>query len=129
MHISQVSIGQKTFNIAQASAVDQVRLVNLISSPLIQSKELYSAEDYTPSLLVAMLVGAPNELVKQVDSIVLYKAFEHGYDNVPVDVKTFQGSVMDYFELLAKAILVNAGDFFDWLSRKNQEEHVSPNQT
>jgi hypothetical protein len=126
MHTSQVSIGDRTFNVAQAPADKQVKLINLISFPIINAKESFKESDYTIKLLSWMLMGSPNELVRQIDDIVLYKTFEDG-QKIKVDVKFFQGKPTDYFDLLAKAILENVGDFFERLRDENKSDLVSPN--
>lgn len=127
MHMSKVSIGDTTYNVAQAPADKQVELINLISFPIINAKESFKESDYTIKLLSWMLMGSPNELVKQIDSIVLYKTFIDG-QKIRVDVKFFQGKPTQYFELLAKAILENVGDFFERLrDENNNSDLVSPN--
>lgn len=127
MHMSKVSIGDTTYNVTQAPADKQARLVRLISSPIIQTKGFFKEEDYTLKLLSWMLMSSPHEMVEEIEAIVLYKTFIDG-QTIKVDVKFFQGRIMMYFDLLAAVILENVGDFFERLrDENNNNDLVSPN--
>lgn len=127
MHLSQVIIKGVTYNMAQAPAVDQVRLINLLGARLIQFSELLQNKKDHSKYLLSMLTALPNEIVQQVSQIVLYKTFVHGKESIPVDVESFQGKPMQYLQLLAEGILVNTGDYFEWLASETKEA-VSPDQ-
>lgn len=129
MYYSQVSIDGKTYNLAHAPANKQVELVTMISSPVIQAKEVFKESDYTVKVVMFMLMGSPFSLVERIDAIVLKKAYIDGQEGVPVDMKSFQNKTSQYFELLANAILENVGDFFERLREENNLVSPESNQT
>lgn len=116
--IKTATVDGTQYNIAQASAVEQKKLMLLIGAKIA----LHSASGGVEKIDATMLMGAfltlPENTFEEVSSIVLRKAFVAG-EKTPVSVESFQGGMMSYFSLVAEAVCANLDDFFTWLDSEN----------
>lgn len=116
--IRTIAVSGVKYNVAQASAVEQKKLMLLIGAKIA----LHSASGDVEKIDAKMLMGAfltlPENTFEEVSSTVLRKAFVAG-EKTPVSVESFQGGMMSYFSLVAEAVCVNLNDFFTWLDSEN----------
>ena len=111
--IKSIEINNKTFNVAQAPALEQKRLMLLLGGKIAFNSNAADA-DINVKLLIGALMTLPEETFDKVAKIVLYKTTLSG-ESTPIDVGSFQGSMVEYFTLVAEAVSHNLNDFFTWL--------------
>jgi hypothetical protein len=119
MYIESVTVGSAVFNVAQASAVKQKTLMMLLGGKIAIHSAAGRVEEINTTMLKGALLSLPEETLDKVADIVLYKTVMSGSDQV-VTVDNFQGSINDYFTLIAEAVKVNLQDFFTWLDGENK---------
>lgn len=110
--VETVTIDGKTYNIAQASAIQQKELMTLIGGRIALNMASSGVDEINVSMLKGALMTSPSDTLDRIHNIVLYKCT---LNNNLVDIKDFQGQMNAYFTLLAEAIKVNLKDFFTWL--------------
>lgn len=118
MSVEQIKVGDTTFNVAQASAVDQKRLLLLVGAKIALNSSATKTVEIDTELLFGALLSTPEKVFDEIAEIVLYKVVKNGTDDF-IDIKYFQGNMVHYFELVAKAIKVNLQDFFTYLDKSN----------
>ena len=124
--IKPVTIGDTTYNIAQAPAPEQKRLMLLLGGKIAFNSNAADA-DIDVQLLIGALMTLPEETFDKVSSIVLSRVMKSG-ESVSVDVKDFQGCMVNLFTLIAEAVYHNLNDFFIWLDAERVARRAS-NQT
>lgn len=120
MNVKSVKIGKKQFNVTQAAAVDQKRLLSLIGAKIALNSAASGIEKIDSKLLFGSLLSMPEAQFDEIAGIVLYKTVANGGENL-VDVGDFQNEVGAYYQLVAEAIVVNLQDFFSYLDSANAE--------
>lgn len=120
MNVKPVKIGKKSFNVAQAPAVEQKRLLSLIGAKIALNSAASGVEKIDSKLLFGALLALPEDQFDEIAGIVLYKTVANGTDQI-VDIGDFQNEVSDYYRLVAEAIVVNLQDFFSYLDNANAE--------
>lgn len=108
-----IKIGGVSYNVAQAPAMEQKKLMLLVGA-LIAARTSQSGQPIDTSLLMGSLMILSESKFDEVANIVLYKTVIHG-EKTLVDVGSFQGKITDYFKLVAEAIAYNLDDFFTFL--------------
>lgn len=116
--IKQVIVDGRTFNIGQASAREQRKLLTLIGAKISMSSATGGVEEIDVALLMGTLLGIDEETLGKVCDIVLFKTVENGQKEV-VTIDYFQGKMNTFMKLVAEAIKVNLNDFFIWLDEQN----------
>lgn len=122
--IRAITINDATYNVAQASAVDQKKLMLLLGGKIALHSAAGGIESINVPMLVGSLITLPETTFDEVSSIVLRQAFING-TNERIDVKSFQGGMMSYFKLVAEAVAFNLDDFFTWLDVENAERRAN----
>ena len=117
--IRAITVNNVKYNVAQASAVEQQKLMLLIGAKIALHSASSNVEQIDKNLLIGTLLTLPEETFNQISRVVLCKAIVAG-ESVPVDVQSFQGGMMSYFSLVAEAICFNLNDFFTWLDSENE---------
>ncbi len=125
--IKSVTIGDVTYNIAQAAAPEQKRLMLLLGAKIAFNSNAADT-DISVQLLVGALMTLPEDTFDKISSITLSKVVKSG-ESTPLDVKDFQGGMMNYFTLVAEAIYHNLNDFFTWLDVERAERRTSNQPT
>ncbi len=120
MTVRAFTIGNVTYNVAQAPAMEQKKLM-LIVGALIAARSSQSGQPIDTSLLMGALMILPEQKFDEVANIVLYKTVIHG-EKTTLDVGAFQGKITDYFKLVAEAIAFNLDDFFTFLASEKPDE-------
>jgi hypothetical protein len=116
--IKSVTVSGETYNIVQASAVQQKTLMTLVGARISLNSAASGADEISVPMLVGLLLSLSESDLDKISNIVLYKTVKHGGDNV-VTIDDFQGKMNAYFALLAEAIKINLQDFFSWLDTEN----------
>lgn len=114
--VKSFTIGGVTYNAAMAVAVDQDKLLSLLTAP-VMDRALGAAklgQDLDNSILVPMFMAMPSALKAQVASILTGRVVIHG-QNMPITVEDFGGRMVQYNTLLGELLRWNLSDFFDWL--------------
>ena len=108
--IRAITVNNVKYNVAQASAVEQQKLMLLIGAK-VALHSATSEQQIDKNLLIGTLLTLPEDTFNNIANVVLGKAIKAG-DDTPIDVKSFQGAMMTYFSLVAEAICFNLDDFF-----------------
>lgn len=117
--IKSIIVNDVKYNVAQASAVEQQKLMLLIGAKIALHSATGDVEQIDKNLLIGTFLTLPEDVFNQVSTIVLCKAVIAG-ESTPVDIKTFQGGMMTMFSLIAEAVCFNLNDFFTWLDSENE---------
>lgn len=116
--IRAITINDVRYNVAQASAVDQKRLMLLIGAKIALNSAAGGIEKIDVKMLVGAFLTLPESTFDDVANIVLRQAFVAG-ETTPLDAKSFQGNMLGYFNLVAEAVAFNLEDVFTWLDSEN----------
>lgn len=130
-NVEQVTVGDATFNVAQAPANKQKELLLLIGPKVSLNSATSKTVEIDTNLLFGVLLGMPEQSFNKISEIVLHKVVKNGSDDL-IDIKSFQGNMVMYFQLVAEAVKVNLQDFFTYLDKYNAEVRNQPiptNQT
>ena len=116
--VRAITIGDTQYNVAQASAVEQKKLMLLLGSRIAFNSASDGVEKIDTNFLVGSMLGLKESEFDEVAAIVLRKAFLAGTDTA-VNVGSFQGAMLTCFRLVAEAVAFNLHDFFTWLDSEN----------
>lgn len=117
--VEQFKIGDKSFNVTRATAVNQKKLMTLIG-PRILANSVALQGEIDKEFVFGVLLNSGEKVVDEVADLVLWKTVESGSD-VKVSIDTWSGGMVDWFTLLAEAVKFNLQDFFTWLDKKKAE--------
>lgn len=115
-NVKQFTVGGVTYNAAMATAVDQDRLLSLLTAPIME-RALGAAKlgkNLDDAVLVPMFMAMPNGMKTQTAQILIGRVTVAG-GAVPVTVEDFGGRMVHYNTLLSQLLVWNLSDFFDWL--------------
>ena len=116
--IKSITVKNATYNVAQASAVQQKKLMLLVGAKVAFNSAAGGIEKIDTPMLVGLLMSLPESVFDEVAGIVLGKAFLAG-STTAITIDLFQGSMVAYMNLVAEAIAYNLEDFFTWLDSEN----------
>lgn len=116
--IRAITVNDVQYNVAQASAVNQKKLMLSLGAKIAYNSAAGGIEKIDTKLLVGAFLTLPEATFDEVANIVLKKAVIAGETN-PVDQQSFQGGMMAFFSLVAEAVAFNLEDFFLWLDNEN----------
>lgn len=114
MNVRAFTINNVTYNVAQAPADQQKSLMLLIAGVVAMRSASSGVEEIDVKLLVGSLIMMPEDKFDRIANIVLCKTIISG-EKTTIDVKSFQGRMSDYFQLIAEAVAYNLNDFFIYL--------------
>ena len=116
MSVKSFTIGGVQYNAAMASAVDQDKLMSLLSAGLIERAmtSAVAGMDMDDKVLVPMFMSMPQAVKAQVSTILAGRVVLNGTDRT-VTASDFGGKMVQYNQLLAELLRWNLSDFFDWL--------------
>lgn len=126
-HIKSVSVCGVSYNIAQASAVEQKKLLSMLGANLAMKISVTGNDEVDAKFLAGHLMSIDESDLDTIAGIVLAKATKHG-DSKVVDIKDFQGSVWSYFMLVAEGVKANLDDFFTFILSEQQKSAEVENQ-
>lgn len=122
--IRTIDVGDVRYNVAQASAVDQKKLMLLLGAKIAMNSAVGEVENIDPKLIIGSLLTLPESTFDEVSKIVLRQVFVAG-ETVAVDTKSFQGGMLSYFTLIAESIAFNLEDVFTWLDSENSARRAA----
>jgi hypothetical protein len=122
-NVKQIKVGEVTYNVAQASAAEQKKLLSLVGARISLNSAAGGVEKIDTAFLVGGLLSEPEERFDQIAKIVLYKTYINGSEKV-VDIGDFQNRVVEYYQLVAAAVAENLQDFLSWLDSENAKNRV-----
>jgi hypothetical protein len=114
--VKAFTVGARTFNAAQASAVKQDELLSMLSGDLIGRAAVAAKigktidEHIVVTMFMTMQYGAKTKIAE----ILMNQVFIAS-TTIPVTVDDFSGRMVEYNTLLAKLLVFNLGDFSSWL--------------
>lgn len=115
-NVKQFTVGGVVYNAAMATAVDQDRLLSLLTAPIME-RSLGAArlgKELDDAVLVPMFMAMPNGMKTQTAQILIGRVTVAG-GTTPVTVEDFGGRMVHYNTLLSQLLVWNLSDFFDWL--------------
>lgn len=120
--IDTITVGNVKYSVAQAPAIKQKKLMLLVGAKIaINSAATKVGIDR--DLLLGALLSMPENIFDEVSGIVLYKVCKIG-DETILDAGSFQGKMLEYFQLVAEAIKLNLDDFFTYLDKENESAQL-----
>ncbi|MGH9928339.1 MAG: hypothetical protein ACREA9_03815 [Pyrinomonadaceae bacterium] len=116
MSVKSFTIGGVQYNAAMASAVDQDKLLSLLSGAVIERAMVAarSGIELDEKVLAPMFMAMPQAMKSQVTELLMSKVVVNGTSQ-PVTVADFGGKMVQYNQLLAELLRWNLSDFFAWL--------------
>lgn len=116
MSVKPFTIGGLQYNAAMASAVDQDRLMSLLSGAVLERFATAAQADIEvdDQVLCSMFMSMRQDVKTQVVQILMTRVFINGTERA-VSVADFGGKMVHYNQLLAELLRWNLSDFFDWL--------------
>lgn len=114
--VKAFTVGARTFNAAQASAVKQDELLSMLTAPLMERAmaAIRVGKVIDESIVGPMLMSMPHSAKVKIAEILMGQIFVAG-TAIPVTIDDFSGQMVHYNQLLAKLLIWNISDFFDWL--------------
>ena len=128
MAIHSVEVGGTFYNVAEASAVNQKKLIATIGSRLAYNLGTDPDVQLDNNFLMGALLGSSEADFDKIASIVLYKTVKNGGDEL-VTIADFQGRITDYYMLVAEAVSCNLLDFLNWLSAARRPAQSGKTET
>lgn len=116
MSVKPFTIGGAQYNAAMASAVDQDRLMSLLSGAVLErfATAAQAGIEVDDQVLCSMFMSMRQDVKAQVVQILMTRVFINGTERA-VTVADFGGKMVHYNQLLAELLRWNLSDFFDWL--------------
>lgn len=116
MSVKAFTVGGVQYNAAMASAVDQDRVMSLLSSAVIErfATAAQAGVEVDDTVLVSLFMTMRSDVKSQVAQMLMGKVMVNGTDRT-VSVADFGGKMVQYNKLLAELLRWNLSDFFDWL--------------
>lgn len=116
MSVKTFTIGGVQYNAAMASAVDQDRLMSLLSGAVLErfATAAQAGIEVDDQVLCSMFMSMRQDVKAQVVQILMTRVFINGTERA-VTVADFGGKMVQYNQLLAELLRWNLSDFFDWL--------------
>lgn len=122
--IKTVEISGIKYNIAEATAVKQFELYEMIAARILHQCASTFTEDVDANLVKGVLMASEKGFTSDVADIVLYKTKKQG-DESNITLDNFQSSIDSYYSLVSEAVSLNLADFF--ISVKSQVSLLKTN--
>lgn len=116
MSVKPFTIGGIQYNAAMASAVDQDRLMSLLSGAVLErfATAAQAGIEVDDQVLCSMFMSMRQDVKAQVVQTLMTRVFINGTERA-VTVADFGGKMVQYNQLLAELLRWNLSDFFEWL--------------
>nr|EIU2568446.1 hypothetical protein [Pseudomonas aeruginosa]EKG7550746.1 hypothetical protein [Pseudomonas aeruginosa] len=129
MSVKSFTIGGVQYNAAMASAVDQDRLMSLLSAAVLARFATAAAAglEVDENVLCSMFMSMRQEAKAQAAQMLMGRVLINGTERT-VSVADFGGRMVQYNQLLAELLRWNLSDFFDWLpsAARNARQAEAP---
>lgn len=113
----EVSTPKGTYVLKRANAVDQKKLLLLVSGRVAANSHATGKEINNP-LLKGMVMTLPETTFDEVARITLDQLAKAGEKNA-LTIDDFNGNMNLYCDLIAEGVFFNLHDFFLWLNEEN----------
>lgn len=127
-NVKQVTIGGTSYNIGQAYAKSQKKLLSLIGATCALNASRSDTIEINVPFLKGALLSLPEEKLDQVTEIVFSRTFKSGEDR-SLQLEDFQGKMSDYLDLVANGIKFNLQDFFIYLDEERAAMRPAKSKT
>lgn len=117
--IKTFKAGKKSYNLVQATAVNQKELLLLVGG-MISMRSAATRSRIDTDFLRGALLSLDSAKLDRVADIVLTQGVEAG-GQIGIDVASFQGRIFSYVELVAQGVAFNLDDFFTYLNETVDE--------
>lgn len=116
MSVKSFTVGGVQYNAAMASAVDQDRLMSLLSGAVLErfATAAQAGIEVDDKVICSMFMSMRQDVKSQVAQMIMARVLINGTER-PVTVADFGGKMVQYNQLLAELMRWNLSDFFDWL--------------
>jgi hypothetical protein len=116
MSVKPFTIGGVQYNAAMASAVDQDRMMSLLSAAILERFVTAASAglEVDDQILCSMFMSMRQDVKAQVAQMLMARVLINGTER-SVAVADFGGKMVQYNQLLAELLRWNLSDFFDWL--------------
>ncbi|EMB3069423.1 hypothetical protein ACTBD1_005867 [Pseudomonas aeruginosa] len=129
MSVKSFTIGGVQYNAAMASAVNQDRLMSLLSVAVLERFATAAAAglEVDENVLCSMFMSMRQEAKAQAAQMLMGRVLINGTERT-VSVADFGGRMVQYNQLLAELLRWNLSDFFDWLpsAARNARQAEAP---
>ena len=122
--VKPVSVNNNQYNVTQAPADKQKKLLSLIGARIAFNSAAAETKKIDTDLLLGALLALPEEQFDEIADIVLYQTVKKD-GKEKVNIGDFQSNITEYYLLTAKAIEVNLEDFFTYLDSVNKKTRDS----
>lgn len=119
--INTVDVEGIKYNIVQASAVNQKKLLTLVGGRIALNSATAQVEEISIAMVKGFLITTPEDVLDQIADIVLHQVMLKGNTEALITIDDFQNGMNAYFTLIAEGIKVNLQDFFTWLDTENAD--------
>lgn len=119
-NVSSIRVNKTTYNVAQAPASEQKKLLSLIGAKVALNSAVSQVSKIDSDLLFGALLTLNDSELDEIADIVLYKTVKSNGKEL-ITINDFQDNVSSYYILIAKAIEVNLKDFFTYLDSVNKK--------
>jgi len=115
--VKSFTIGNATYNAGRASAVNQDKLLSLITGSVMERALSMQALGgvVDDAVLVPMFMGMDQGYKSQITTLIMGAIVINGTTQ-RVSVADFDGRMVEYNTLLSQLLQWNLADFFTWLS-------------
>jgi len=119
-NVKSVKIGKIQYNVTQAPADKQKKLLSLVGAKVALNSALAEIDKIDTDLLFGILLSLPEDSFDEIAGIVLYQTIKKDGDAI-IDINDFQNNITEYYQLVTEAIEVNLQDFFTYLDSVNKK--------
>ncbi|WP_289281568.1 MULTISPECIES: hypothetical protein [unclassified Methylophaga] len=119
--VESFTVGNTTYNVARASAVQQDEVLSILTAALIQRLVAAGENniDADESVLFPMMMSLPFQVKQKFDELLMSRITISGREDF-IGYKDFDGKVTDYNRLRAKVLKWNLEGFFTyWAEEKS----------
>ncbi len=124
--VKSVKIGESQYNVAQAPADQQKKLLSLIGARISLVSAAAQVKEIDSDILLGSLLALSENDFDEIAGIVLYQTVKSNGKEI-ITVSDFQNNITEYYQLVAKAIEVNLSDFFTYLDSVNKKAKEAQN--
>ncbi|MGS0546704.1 hypothetical protein ACU8WE_29740 [Pseudomonas parakoreensis] len=112
MSVKSFAVGGVQYNAAMASAVDQDRLMSLLSAAVLErfATAAGAGLEVDDQMLCAMFMSMRQDVKAQVAQMIMARVLINGTER-PVTVADFGGKMVQYNQLLSELLRWNLSDF------------------
>jgi len=115
-HVKQFTVGNVSYNAGRASAVNQDRVLSLLTQAIIERAMAAASAgiELDSQVLTSMFLAMPTATKREIADILMHQVMINGTQQ-RVGIEDFDGKMVQYNQLLAELLRWNLSDFFDWL--------------